>query len=181
MPGAGKTSLIRVLESMGHFVVEEAATDLIAMDQAAGISQPWEDPSFVDRVMTLQCQRQVQTVNVTSDPQFFDRGPLDTIALSRFLGRTPSPALLAEVARTEEDKIYQRTVFFVENLGLLVQSDVRQITLEQALTFEKIHEQVYAEYGYECVKIAPQSIPDRVREILQCVNGPGPMKPLPGN
>jgi predicted ATPase len=37
-PGSGKTAVIRQLEIDGFSVVEEAATDLIALAQARGIS-----------------------------------------------------------------------------------------------------------------------------------------------
>ncbi|MDB5359232.1 MAG: hypothetical protein JWO51_529 [Rhodospirillales bacterium] len=39
-PGAGKTSIVRRLEVLGHAVVEEAATDIIALDQVEGIAEP---------------------------------------------------------------------------------------------------------------------------------------------
>lgn len=45
-PGAGKTVLLRQLEQDGFGVVEEAATDVIALQQAQGIAEPWTDPGF---------------------------------------------------------------------------------------------------------------------------------------
>ena len=42
-PGAGKTAILRLLELEGFGVVEEAATDVIALWQAQGIAQPWTD------------------------------------------------------------------------------------------------------------------------------------------
>ena len=38
-PGAGKTIIIRHLELQGHSIVEEAATDIIALEQAGGIAE----------------------------------------------------------------------------------------------------------------------------------------------
>lgn len=40
-PGSGKTTLIRLLERQGHAVAEEAATDVIALEQALGTSEPY--------------------------------------------------------------------------------------------------------------------------------------------
>ena len=40
-PGAGKTAVLRLLETMGYVVVEEAATDIIALDNALGCEEPW--------------------------------------------------------------------------------------------------------------------------------------------
>ena len=43
-PGAGKTAILRQLELEGFSVVEEAATDIIALWQAKGIAEPWTHP-----------------------------------------------------------------------------------------------------------------------------------------
>ena len=40
-PGAGKTAILRQLEIEGFSVVEEAATDVIALEQAKGVGEPW--------------------------------------------------------------------------------------------------------------------------------------------
>jgi predicted ATPase len=45
-PGAGKTTILRQLELDSFSVVEEAATDLIALEQAKGIAEPWMQPPF---------------------------------------------------------------------------------------------------------------------------------------
>jgi len=39
-PGSGKTSILRILEQGGYAVVDEAATDVIAAEQAQGTDQP---------------------------------------------------------------------------------------------------------------------------------------------
>jgi len=39
-PGAGKTAILRQLELDGFAVVEEAATDVIALQQAQGVAEP---------------------------------------------------------------------------------------------------------------------------------------------
>ncbi len=41
-PGSGNTSVIRELEKFGHAVIHEAATDIIAQEQAKGIEKPWK-------------------------------------------------------------------------------------------------------------------------------------------
>ena len=53
-PGAGKTALIRHLESLGHEIVEEAATDVIAIAQVQEIERPWERPQFITDIARLQ-------------------------------------------------------------------------------------------------------------------------------
>jgi predicted ATPase len=56
-PGAGKTAILRHLELDGYGVVEEAATDIIALEQAHGVVEPWSHASFIDAIVNLQRAR----------------------------------------------------------------------------------------------------------------------------
>ncbi len=85
-PGSGKTSIIRWLELAGYFVVEEAASDIIALRQAQGVPEPWTRPAFIEDITNLQKQRQMQTSDFASGLQFYDRSPICTYALSTYLG-----------------------------------------------------------------------------------------------
>ncbi len=76
-PGSGKTSVIRELEKFGHAVIHEAATDIIAQEQAKCIEKPWEEPEFVDQITHMQQERQM---DATGDLQFYDRSPFCTYA-----------------------------------------------------------------------------------------------------
>ncbi len=82
-PGAGKTALLRALQERHWSVVEEAATDVIAWQQAAGRSEPWCDRGFTGEIALLQRQRQLQPVPADVDVQFYDRSPLCTLALAK--------------------------------------------------------------------------------------------------
>ncbi|HYL99497.1 MAG TPA: AAA family ATPase, partial [Blastocatellia bacterium] len=77
-PGAGKTAIIRQLERDGFGVVEEAATDLIALEQALGNPEPWRHASFIDSIASLQKQRQVRASLCTDEIQFHDRAVVCT-------------------------------------------------------------------------------------------------------
>jgi predicted ATPase len=37
--------------------VEEAATDMIALQQAQGVAEPWSRASFIDTIVNLQPER----------------------------------------------------------------------------------------------------------------------------
>lgn len=159
-PGAGKTILLRGLERAGLAVVEEAATDVIAWAQATGDDAPWERPDFTDTILALQHQRRVAA---PAGPAIFDRSPVCTLVLARFLGHAPSPALLAaaEAARG----LYAR-VFFVEGLDFIVNTEARRISLEDARRFGDLHRQIYGELGFDLIDIAPAPPMDRVRAVL---------------
>jgi predicted ATPase len=172
-PGCGKTSIIRSLELDGYSVAEEAATDIIALRQAQGIAEPHTRADFIDDITNLQKQRQMQASGLASTVQFYDRSPLCTYALSRWLGVPISTTLADEIERIREGQIYQRQVFFIENLGFCAPTEARRISFEDSLRFEKVHEETYRTFGYECIRVAPQELAARVEQIKRCVLAAG--------
>ena len=160
-PGAGKTALLRLLERRGHAVVEEAATDVIALEQALGRDEPWTDPGFIDLIVALQ--KQLQTAVGSG---FFDRSPVCTWALAEFQGFEPPPCLEAEIARIEADRVYERRVFFIENLGFVTPTAARRISYEDALRFEQVHIETYRRLGYDLIFIPPGDLNIRAAQVL---------------
>ncbi len=170
-PGSGKTAVLRLLESRGHIVVEEAATDVIALEQALGHQEPWEDPAFIDQVVSLQ--RQWQLGSTAHDAAiFFDRSPVCTLALSSYLGHATSPLLAAEVERVVRDAVYQPTVFLIRNQGFVQPTAARRISLRDSLAFEELHEQTYERLGFRLENVPAGPVPDRVGHILRHVHRP---------
>ena len=172
-PGCGKTSILRLLEVAGYAVVEEAATDVIAMLQARGVVEAWRHPSFIDDIVNLQEQRQIQPIADSSGVQFFDRSPVCTYALSRWLGFPISTTLADEMKRIEEAQIYERQIFFIENLGFCEPTAARRISFDDALKFEKVHQETYRDFGYECIRIAAGDLFARVEQIKSHVRCAG--------
>ena len=164
-PGAGKTAILRQLELDGFGVVEEAATDIIAAAQAQGILEPWTDPSFIDTIVTLQRDRQRRAACLSDEIQFHDRSAVCTAALAEYLGYTRSRQLVGELERIRRDAIYERRVFFVRTLGFITRTDARQISFDEALRFERIHENTHREAGFDLVSVAPGPLLERVAAI----------------
>lgn len=164
-PGAGKTAILRQLEQDGFGVVEEAATDVIAQQQALGVAEPWRLPSFIDLIVDLQKQRQLLAASARDEVQFHDRSVVCTAALAFHLGYPVSDMLSRELERIEREAIYQRRVFFILNLGFIVPTEMRRISFERALEFERTHEKTYRDLGFEIVPIDRGSVPDRVAAI----------------
>ncbi len=154
-PGAGKTAIALRLERAGYQVVAEAATDVIALEQAEGCAEPWTCPGFTERIVALQRQRKEQAGDAGrgSAAIFFDRSPVCTLALSRYAG-LPVPALLAaEVDRVVRYGVYARTVFFVRNQGFVEPTAARRISFADSLEFENVHERTYRELGFELIDV----------------------------
>ena len=152
-PGAGKTALLRALEARGHAVVEEAATDVIALEQARGVAEPEKNPAFIEKILTLQRARRARE---TAPLQFHDRSTVCTYTLARFLSH-PLPDL--------GPGLYQSQVFFVRNLGHVEKTAARRIEFADALRFEALHEEVYREFGYELIDIPPAPVETRADMI----------------
>ncbi|MEU0933765.1 AAA family ATPase [Embleya sp. NPDC005971] len=166
-PGAGKTTVLRLLARAGYAVVEEAATDVIARGQARGEREPWTDASFVDRVVALQREREREAGTRSEDVCFFDRSPICTHALSVYLDRPISAALSAELDRIAEAGTYRRRVFFLRNLGFCEPTAARRIDFAQSLEFERVHEESYRAFGYDLVDIPAATAHERVATILR--------------
>lgn len=169
-PGAGKTSILRVLETHGYGIVDEAATAVIALEQARGDAEPWSQPSFIDNVVAMQRQRQTQPAAAATNVQVYDRSPICTYALSTYLGHPISATLSAEIDRITHEQIYERQVFFIRNLGFCEPTAARRISFEDSLEFERIHEESYHAFGYELVDIPAGRLTDRVATVRNSIS-----------
>jgi len=169
-PGSGKTAILRQLELDGFSVVEEAATDIIAAEQARGVAEPWKSSSFIDKIAELQRDRLLAVSDQPVGIQFHDRSVFCTAALAAYLGYDISPALAAELDRIKREQVFVKQVFFIRNLGFITNTEARRITFEETLRFEKIHEQTYRDHGFELVDIPPGTINDRVAQIKLLAN-----------
>ncbi|HTP88648.1 MAG TPA: AAA family ATPase [Bryobacteraceae bacterium] len=173
-PGAGKTAIVRQLEFDGFSVVEEAATDVIAAAQADGTAEPWTDPSFIDTVARLQRDRQIRASHQPGEIQFHDRCVVCTAALAAYLGHPISPYFAGELERIRKEAIFQNRVFFIRNLGFVTHTEARRISFEETLRFEKIHEEIYRDFGFELILVEPASVADRAARIRAAVRAETP-------
>jgi predicted ATPase len=172
-PGAGKTSILHGLAELGHAVVEEAATAVIAQAQARGEDEPWTRASFIEEIVGVQRRRQLAAV-ANNYVQVYDRSPVCTHALARYLGRPVPPSLTAEIERITAEAIYERQVFFVRNLGFCEPTSARRISFEESLEFEKVHEESYRGFGYELIDIPAADLARRVATVSAAISRPGP-------
>ena len=168
-PGAGKTAIIRLLELDGFSVVEEAATDVIAAAHAQGTVEPWRHPSFIDSIAHLQRDRQIRASYQPDEVQFHDRSVVCTAALAVYLGHSFSSFLASELERVKKEAIYQDQVFLIRSLGFITPTEARRISVEEAVRFEKIHEETYLAFGFELAAVEPRSLVERVSIIKAAI------------
>jgi len=82
------------------------------------------------------------------------------------LPRVPfSPFLAGELERIKKEEVYENRVFFIRSLGFIKPTEARRISLEEAVRFEKIHEETYRDFGFELVSVEPRSLAERVSMI----------------
>lgn len=166
-PGAGKTSILRVLAGRGFEVVAEAATDVIAARQAQGTGEPWTESGFTEQIAALQRDRSLRPVR--GGPQIYDRSPVCTLALARYAGVPVGPVLAAELDRIQRDQIYAPRVLFVRPIGFCVPTAARRISYADSLVFEGLHERAYTEFGYEIIDIPPAAVMARADLVMACL------------
>jgi predicted ATPase len=164
-PGSGKTAILRQLELDGFGVVEEAATDVIALSQARGIDEPWQRPGFTDAIAALQRRRQL-AAGRHDGPVFFDRSPICTYALALHLGHPVGNVLAEELKRIGDDRTYEQRVFFIAGQGFVTATPARRISLSEAQRFEELHAEVYRSLGYELISVEPGALDVRVAAVL---------------
>jgi len=169
-PGAGKTAIIRQLEADGFSVVEEAATDVIALWQAKGVAEPWTRPEFIDLIVSLQQTRERRAFFATDLIQFHDRSLVCTAALADYLGFPRPQSLLEELRRVKAESVFEKRVLFLKNLGFIRPTEARKITYDETVRFEQIHERTYQDLGFEIILIDPGSVLDRVRQIKRALS-----------
>jgi predicted ATPase len=164
-PGSGKTSILQALRGRGYAVVDEAATDVIAAAQSRGHDEPWNDPLFVDRIVDLQRSRQRQPPPAGTREQVYDRSPVCTLALARYLGHPVTATLSAELDRIIRDGVYERRVFFVRPIGFCLPTPARRISYEDSLEFERYHVGEYERLGFDLVQVPAKENEKRATAI----------------
>jgi predicted ATPase len=158
-PGAGKTTLLLELERLGHAVVPEAASDVMALETAKGVERPWENPDFIVKILNLQQDRAARA----QKGAIHDRSVLCTLALCRFLGHPVPDALMDAV---NDLKARQPLVFFVRLMGFITPTEARRISYAESQRFEAVHFDVYREADLEVIEVLPGGLEQRAAQIM---------------
>jgi predicted ATPase len=166
-PGAGKTLILRQLEVDGIDIVEEAATDVIALQHGLGVAEPWMQLEFTQTIAQLQVQRVARPA--LGEVRVSDRSLVCTLALAEYLGH-PIPALLERaIAESMERRQFERRVLFVELLGFITPTEARRISLADSQRFEAFHVAAYERLGFELVRIPPLPLEERMALVRAAI------------
>ena len=170
-PGAGKTVILRALEAQGIDVVEEAATDVIALDQGRGIDESWRRPEFICDIARLQLLRAARPA--AGAVRVADRSLVCTLALAEYLGHPVPERLVESIISMVAAAQYERRVLFVELLGFITKTEARRINLEDSMRFERFHIDAYERFGFELVRIPALPVDERVAMVRALIGHEG--------
>ncbi|MER6006999.1 AAA family ATPase [Nonomuraea angiospora] len=163
-PGAGKSTLVEHLASLGFRVQPEAGRAIIR-DQVAisGPALPWLDPELFAELMLAWDLRSYHAAS-GAGPVVFDRGLVDTIGYLRMLGRTV-PRHLHNAARTYR---YHRRVFAAPPWPEIYEHDSerRQSLGEAERTYDAVV-RAYADYGYSVVTLPRAPVEERAAFLIR--------------
>jgi len=87
-----------------------------------------------------------------------------------------SALLAAEVDRVVRNRVYA-AVFFVRNQGFVEPTAARRISFGDSLVFEKVHEQVYRELGFDLIDVPAGPLEWRAEQVCAAAGLPAPPDP----
>lgn len=165
-PGAGKSTIARLLAEQGFETVPEAATDIIAEEQARGVKEPWSRPLFIEKIARLQERR----IGAAAGPvQFHDRSPICCYVLAKYLDHSIPYKLQTLLEHMEGARLFERKVFFIQGLDFIEETAARQISLKEANRFGALHAKIYQSFGYELLPVSPGDPGVRAEAIMSAV------------
>lgn len=158
-PSAGKSSIILGLEFLGEYVIGEVATDYIRYKKAQGVKEPWFEPDFQDRILSLQMLRESKIPN-SVDRIFLDRGLPDGLAYAR------QGTKVYDKIMNASKKVMYNKIFIVEPLDFTETTELRRENREEALRLCQQMEQIYKNLGYQPVTIPAASLEERIKTLF---------------
>ena len=60
-------------------------------------------------------------------------------------------------------------MLFVRNLGFCEPTSARRISFEESLVFERVHEEVYRELGYQLVDVPAADLEGRIAALARFI------------
>jgi predicted ATPase len=166
-PGSGKSTLLQALAASGEICYEEVSRVLIREQLTqAGQYLPWADLwGFAQ-----ECGERMRAQLADSARHarcFFDRGLPDLIGYLSHGGRSAPNAWRAA------SRAYARTVFFAPPWREIYVNDTeRPQSFADALGLSAHIRRAYFDTGFHLVELVKGSVPDRLQQVLCCLEAP---------
>ncbi|WP_320406879.1 AAA family ATPase [Chromobacterium violaceum] len=162
-PGAGKTSLLTMLENMGYPTQGEAGRAIIQDQQRiGGNALPWVDPRAFAEQMLAWDMRNFSNAQREAGPVFLDRGIPDTIGYLELSG-LPVPAHMEKAACMFR---YEKVFLLRPWPEIFTQDSERRQTLAEAERTCVAMERVYGRLGYILIEVPRGSLEERAAFVI---------------
>lgn len=165
-PGAGKTSVLDVLEQQpGCLVIPEVARAIIREQMASGgQALPWRDTLLYKQIMAEQS---IQAFHAAPDTTcFFDRGIPDVIAYGKLID-APQDEALQEAALN--CRCNQQVFIFPPWKEIYTTDTERKQDFTEAVATYHLLKETYMECGYEVIEVPIGPVQQRAAFIMHRV------------
>lgn len=152
-PSVGKTSIIDLLGKKTCLAIEEPATRYMIKWKKRGINEPWLQPNFSEKIVRRHLKNQQLALKSRARVVCFDRSPIDTLAYDIRDGKTPSKEVIHAVQSILNNQFYEKTVFFIKNLGFFQEAENRHESFKELLEIEAHLEKCYRDLGFNVIVI----------------------------
>lgn len=168
-PGSGKTSVIEALRERGFTCVGEVGRKIIQEQlRIGGNALHWGDRELFLELMLTRSIGDYDRFAGSEGHVFFDRGVPELAGYGPLVG-FPTPP---HVTRAAELFRYARTVFVMPPWREIYQNDAeRKQDFAEAVASYDAAVATYREFGYDPIDVPKASVPERVRFILERVDG----------
>lgn len=160
-PGAGKTSVLDVLQEQGYLVMPEVARNIIREQMAMdGDALPWRNTFLYKQIMA---ERTIHSFHEAPGSLcLFDRGIPDVIAYGKLIGAAADQALL-EAAHT--CRCNKQVFIFPPWKEIYTMDTERKQDFTEAIATFDILKETYVEYGYELIEVPTGTVAQRAAFI----------------
>lgn len=160
--GAGKTTVLNILESRGFLCVPESARIVLASQRRfKGSGVPETDPSLFCSLMLEHSKEAYRQYSSQSFPVFTDRAIPDLKAYCSHFGIDDSGSGTA----AEEFIYFQKVFVFNAWHSIYANDEERKMTYELSAQFGAEARQVYHDLGYQIIDM-PEAVPEQRADFI---------------
>jgi predicted ATPase len=163
-PGAGKTTVLEVLQARGYPCVEETGRKIIQEQKATGgnIHHNGDRIAYRD-LMLSRAIADYKRMSTQQGPVFFDRGIPDLVGYNTLIG-TEIPQAMRDAA---EKYRYNPDVFVFPPWQEIYANDAeRKQDFAEAIASWQVAVDILPVFGYRVIEVPRTSVEARVRFVL---------------
>ena len=167
-PGSGKTEIINSLSKKNFYCFKEVSREIIRPEQLKGTENYFSDKpiEFSKRLIKKRKEQYIESSNLSLSKRkpviFFDRGLHDIFAYLNYIKKSYN-----NIKFKLEDYSYD-TAFILPPWKEIYKTDSeRKETYEQSIQIYKYIKSIYIKYKIRLFEIKPDTIENRVSEILK--------------